>query len=101
MPTYDYECLKCGETFEAFQKMSEPLIKNCPVCRGKVKRLIGTGAGLIFKGSGFYATDYKNKKNDSSKEKNPTASTSEGASQNNNCSSDCPQAKSCSKQTKE
>ena len=68
MPTYEYECLKCGVDFEAFQKMSDAALKECPKCKGKVKRLIGSGAGLIFKGSGFYATDYKNKST-SSKDK--------------------------------
>ncbi|MBU1726706.1 MAG: zinc ribbon domain-containing protein [Candidatus Omnitrophica bacterium] len=61
MPTYDYECLHCGYKFEAFHSMSAKSIEKCPKCHKKVKRLIGSGAGLIFKGSGFYATDYKNK----------------------------------------
>ena len=61
MPTYDYECKDCKHTFEEFHSMSaKPRIK-CPECDGKVKRLIGTGAGIIFKGSGFYETDYKKK----------------------------------------
>jgi putative FmdB family regulatory protein len=59
MPTYEYECEKCGHRFELFQSMSEPRRKRCPKCRGKVRRLIGTGAGMIFKGSGFYVTDYR------------------------------------------
>jgi putative FmdB family regulatory protein len=59
MPTYEYECSKCGLHFEKFQRISEPPAKRCPKCRGAVKRLIGTGAGLIFKGSGFYTTDYR------------------------------------------
>ena len=59
MPTYEYECLKCGRRFELFQKMTDPPRKRCPECRGKVRRLLGTGAGMIFKGSGFYATDYR------------------------------------------
>ena len=67
MPTYDYECSKCKKTFEAFQSMKDDAYKTCPKekCRmkvwgkGKVKRLIGAGAGLIFKGSGFYITDYR------------------------------------------
>jgi len=62
MPTYDYECRKCGHKFEYFKSMSEPDPKKCPECNGKIKRLIGTGAGIIFKGSGFYETDYKKKK---------------------------------------
>jgi putative FmdB family regulatory protein len=71
MPTYDYKCLKCGRAFEVFQKMSDPVLAKCPECKGKVKRLIGTGSGLIFKGKGFYATDYKKKgaSSDTKKEK--------------------------------
>ena len=61
MPTYEYQCLECGHKFEAFQSMSDELIKKCPACKGSVKRLIGSGSGLIFKGSGFYITDYKKK----------------------------------------
>ena len=61
MPTYEYKCRKCGHTFEMFQSMKDEPIKNCPKCDGEVKRLIGPGAGPIFKGSGFYQTDYKNK----------------------------------------
>lgn len=71
MPTYEYECEKCGHRFELFQSMKDEPRKRCPKCRGKVRRLLGTGAGMIFKGSGFYATDYrsdsyqKEKKSDS------------------------------------
>lgn len=67
MPTYEYECAKCKKTFDAFQSMKDDAFKTCPKdkCRmktwgkGKVKRLLGAGAGLIFKGSGFYITDYR------------------------------------------
>ena len=59
MPTYDYKCLECDHTFEEFQKITENPLENCPECGGKIKRLIGPGAGPIFKGSGFYQTDYK------------------------------------------
>jgi len=59
MPTYEYECRKCGRTFDRFQRISEPPLKSCPHCKGKVRRLIGAGAGIIFKGSGFYSTDYR------------------------------------------
>jgi len=59
MPTYEYECEKCGQRFEKFQRMSDKPLRKCPECGGKVKRLFGTGAAVIFKGSGFYATDYK------------------------------------------
>ena len=61
MPTYEYECLKCKKRFDQLQKMTEAPLKKCIFCHGKVQRLIGVGTGLIFKGSGFYATDYKNK----------------------------------------
>ncbi|MBL7198414.1 MAG: zinc ribbon domain-containing protein [Candidatus Omnitrophica bacterium] len=60
MPTYEYECKKCGYKFEKFQNMSDKPLKECPKCNGTVRRLIGKGIGVIFKGSGFYATDYKN-----------------------------------------
>ncbi len=60
MPTYDYLCKKCGHRFEAFQRISEEALTECPECQGPVKRLISGGNGLIFKGSGFYITDYKN-----------------------------------------
>lgn len=58
MPTYDYECQVCGKVFEVFQSMSADPIEKCE-CGGPVKRLIGGGAGIIFKGSGFYVNDYK------------------------------------------
>ena len=67
MPTYEYACAKCGQHFDAFQSMRDEPFRQCPkeLCRlpkwgrGKVKRLLGTGAGIIFKGSGFYSTDYR------------------------------------------
>jgi len=59
MPTYEYECKKCGHAFERFQKMTEKPIRKCPKCSGPVVRLPGRGAGIIFKGAGFYATDYR------------------------------------------
>jgi putative FmdB family regulatory protein len=60
MPTYDYVCTKCGKEFEKFQSMLDKPLKKCPNCgKNGLKRLIGKGAGLIFKGTGFYITDYK------------------------------------------
>jgi len=60
MPTYEYLCLKCDKKFEVFQSMKDSPLKTCTCGKnGKVKRLLGTGAGIIFKGSGFYETDYK------------------------------------------
>ncbi len=60
MPTYEYKCLKCNLKFELFQKINDDPVTECPNCKGKVKRLISGGTGPIFKGSGFYQTDYKN-----------------------------------------
>jgi putative FmdB family regulatory protein len=59
MPTYEYECRRCHRRFEFFQSMTEPPRKRCPACRGGLKKLLSTGAGLLFKGSGFYTTDYR------------------------------------------
>lgn len=59
MPTYEYECINCKYIFEEFQKITDKPLHRCPKCRGKLRRLISGGAGLIFKGSGFYITDYK------------------------------------------
>jgi len=59
MPTYEYECTVCAHQFEAFQKMSDAPLSTCPKCGKKVKRLISSGLGIIFKGSGFYTTDNK------------------------------------------
>ena len=74
MPTYEYSCLKCGKEFETFQPMKDAPLKVC-TCgkKGKVRRKIGGGAGLIFKGSGFYITDYK---------KTGAAPTKEGGKEN-------------------
>lgn len=91
MPTYDYQCAACGHEFELFQQMSASVKKKCPECgKLKLKRLIGTGAGIIFKGGGFYETDYRSdsykkdaaadgkssKKSESSTEKKSSDSTS-------------------------
>lgn len=61
MPNYDYECQDCGHRFEVFQSMNDPKLTDCPQegCGGSVKRLLGTGGGILFKGSGFYETDYR------------------------------------------
>jgi putative FmdB family regulatory protein len=62
MPTYEYACRKCGHRFEKFQPMKDEPLAKCPKCgRASLKRLVGGGAGLIFKGSGFYSTDYRSK----------------------------------------
>jgi putative FmdB family regulatory protein len=92
MPTYEYECQKCGHQFEAKQSMKDPHLTDCPQaeCVGPIKRKIGLGAGLIFKGSGFYITDYrsdsykaaakKDSEGASSSSSSSTASTTAAAS---------------------
>ena len=90
MPTYEYHCEKCGHNFEAFQSMRDPPFRECPkeICRqkkwghGKVKRLIGTGAGIIFKGSGFYITDYRSKSyQDAAKKDAPAPAAGSGGAE--------------------
>jgi putative FmdB family regulatory protein len=61
VPTYEYECKNCGYRFDVLQKITDKPLDKCPRCQKKVKRLISSGAGIIFKGSGFYATDYRKK----------------------------------------
>jgi len=68
MPTYEYECSKCSYAFEKFQSMTARPLRRCPKCGGRVRRLIGAGSGVIFKGSGFYETDYKRKRSGGSSE---------------------------------
>lgn len=82
MPTYEYKCLACDTQFEKFQGITAPPIEECPECGGKVKRLIGAGAGLIFKGSGFYITDYRSEgyKESAKKEKDKSGASDKSAS---------------------
>lgn len=62
MPTYEYQCDQCGHEFQKFQSITAPSVRKCPQCgKLKVRRLIGAGAGIIFKGNGFYQTDYRSK----------------------------------------
>jgi putative FmdB family regulatory protein len=76
MPTYDFNCPDCGHAFEAFQGINDKPIKVCPECgKRKVKRLIGAGGGLIFKGSGFYLTDYARKGGEPKTESKPETKT--------------------------
>lgn len=87
MPTYEYECSK-GHRFEKFQSMKDNPIKVCPECKSKTRRLIGAGAGVIFKGSGFYQTDYRSSDyaKKASKEKSAPKPESCGAPQ---CKTEC------------
>lgn len=89
MPTYEYHCEKCKKNFDAFQSMKDTAFAVCPkeLCRqktwgkGKVKRLLGTGAGVIFKGSGFYSTDYRSAGyKEAAKKDSSSASSSSGSS---------------------
>jgi putative FmdB family regulatory protein len=80
MPTYEYECKKCGHSFEAFQSMSDDPLTECPECGRELRRLINGGSGVIFKGSGFYATDKgkESSKPAAEKEKTKTGDTKTG-----------------------
>jgi putative FmdB family regulatory protein len=71
MPLYDYKCSKCGHIFEVQQKISEELLKFCPLCKSPIKRLISP-AGIIFKGSGFHVTDYGKKETKEARPKGKT-----------------------------
>jgi putative FmdB family regulatory protein len=97
MPTYDYECPKCG-LFEYFQSMKDEPLKKCPECGAKVRRLIGTGGGLIFKGSGFYITDYRSDdyKRKSREESSTTTTAKSSSSSKQESKPDKPAAKQAS-----
>lgn len=86
MPTYGYECDHCGHEFEKFQSMKDQPVRKCPACgKNKVRRIIHGGAGILFKGSGFYQTDYRSKGYKESAQKD---STKKDAS-SSGCSGDC------------
>jgi putative FmdB family regulatory protein len=106
MPTYDYECSACKHKWEEFQSIKAPPTKKCPECKkAKAKRLIGTGAGIIFKGSGFYQTDYrsssyqkaadadKSSQSDSSNSKSESKSDSSGGKSESKSSDSKPSSK--------
>ena len=79
MPTYDYECGACGHRFELFQLITARAVRKCPACgKLKVRRLIGSGAGIIFRGSGFYQTDYRSKSYNKAAEKDKQAAKPAG-----------------------
>ena len=79
MPTYSYECARCGRVHEYFQAMNDPPKKKCPDCGGKLTRLISGGAGVILKGSGFHSTDYRGKGFQEAKSREEGAGKSETA----------------------
>lgn len=91
MPTYDYQCDACGHAFEKFQSIKARPVRTCPACsQRKVRRLIGTGAGIIFKGSGFYQTDYRSESYRKAADKDKPAA--KGESKDAASSSDSPSA---------
>jgi putative FmdB family regulatory protein len=105
MPTYEYECAKCHKDFEIFQSMKDDALKTCPKekCRqktwgkGKVKRKLGAGAGFIFKGSGFYITDYRSEGYKKSKSDSAKSSESSTKSESSKSDSAKPAAKPAAK----
>lgn len=81
MPTYDYVCDGCGHAFELFQSMTDAVKKTCPECgKKKLRRLIGAGGAIVFKGSGFYKTDYRSDSYKKGAEADKSASGSSGSS---------------------
>jgi putative FmdB family regulatory protein len=105
MPTYDYECDACNHTFEEFQSMTEKPLKKCPKCKKpKLRRLIGTGAAILFKGSGFYQTDYRSEsyksaaKADEAKKEAPKADSAKPA--DSTASATSPESKKSTKTPK-
>ena len=110
MPTYDYECNACQHTFELFQGINDPIKRKCPECgRLKLRRLFGTGAAILFKGSGFYETDYRSDsykkaasadKKAESKASEPDKSTSSSESKSDKKSESKPETTSTPKTNK-
>ena len=107
MPTYDYSCQRCNHRFEIFQSMTAKVLRTCPECGQKsLKRLFGPGAGILFKGSGFYTTDYRSKdyqaraKQDSSEgSKSPSGEGSKSSTSEGSSSSDGKKKDSAKKKT--
>ena len=104
MPTYDYQCDACDATWELFQKMTDEPVKKCPECgKRKARRLFGTGAAVMFKGSGFYETDYRSKEYKKSAEADKKAAsgpekTSDSKSAKSESSTSKPESSTGSKQ---
>lgn len=92
MPTYEYKCEQCGDRFEIVQSMTADRLTVCQKCGGKLRRLIGAGAGIIFKGSGFYCTDYKGKNASMTREHAPAHEHGAGCACHN-----CAEAPKCEK----
>lgn len=104
MPTYDYQCDSCGHEFELFQSMKDEAIRKCPKCKKlKLRRLFGTGAAIVFKGSGFYQTDYRSdsykkeaKADSNNGESKPKSDDKSKASTDSASSGDKSSSKKCS-----
>ncbi|MBU1863319.1 MAG: zinc ribbon domain-containing protein [Candidatus Omnitrophica bacterium] len=92
MPTYEYECNDCGAVMEKFQKITAVPLKKCTACGGKLRRLFGVGAGIIFKGSGFHGTDYRS---DSYKKKEKEENSDKGNKDSSAACQSCPQGNTC------
>ncbi len=102
MPNYEYKCKDCGELFEIFQRMTEEPLRVCQGCGGSLRRLFGTGAGIIFKGSGFYETDYRKDeyKKKAAAENKPASQAKEKTTEKNNTESKPEASKSKSPESK-
>lgn len=94
MPTYEYECRACNHAFELFQAMSDEPVKVCPQCGGSVRRMIGGGTGIIFKGSGFYVTDSKKASSSASSSRAPGSKPKKQESAADTACAGCPAASS-------
>jgi len=92
MPTYEYECQKCGFTFELMQGINDKPRSRCPLCRGRVQRLIGAGVGVVFKGSGFYVTDSRSRQ--ASGQSPPSSNGKAGSGEDKSTTSGSSDAKS-------
>lgn len=90
MPTYEYLCGKCKNKFEAFQKMTDEPIKKCPDCGGKVKKLISLGGGVIYKGAGFYTTEYRSEEYKKKAKEESSVPSSPACNTCNKKTPDCP-----------
>jgi putative FmdB family regulatory protein len=102
MPTYDYECDACGHSFELFQSISEPVKKKCPECgKPKLRRLFGTGAAVMFKGSGFYQTDYRSESYKKAAEKDKPTGDSKSDKKSESTSESKSESKADSKSSSE
>ncbi|HEV7283074.1 MAG TPA: FmdB family zinc ribbon protein [Pirellulaceae bacterium] len=102
MPTYDYVCEACGHAFEQFQSISEPELEKCPECKKKkLRRLMGTGAALMFKGSGFYTTDYRSEsyKKSASADKSASGDSGKSSGDSGKSGGDSGKSESSSKKT--